>query len=198
MNGHRLTVGLMILALCAACLFQSSLAGCAGRRPSGDDGSESSGDQSAFFDRSSRNAGGTPGDWASVSQTVIKQVEDMYGARGIALSDLERSHSGPSAVRCSLAPRLDLQPMKQLLDGLFLLYSTFPNQQVYVVSIDEWDDAEVETDWNSLVALVEEGYSFDTPDEQTEYFWNMMTGAAEDVDPSSGDAIPSVSSQPAD
>ncbi len=169
----------MIFLLVGACFFLNSMAGCAGGSPPDDgDIEEVAEDGIPFFERGGAVTEELPIEWLPVSDYVIEQIRGRHEAQGLVLESLERSSSGSrSAVRCRLAPRTGSSQKKTLLDGLYLLYLNFPGQSLYEVEVEGRGGGSMEAVWNDLVALNDEGYSFDTPSEQAAEIWRHLFGS---------------------
>ncbi len=162
MNGHRITIAAIIALLCVACLVQTSMTGCTSKGGSGDETADEATAEGTPFFRSSGGDGSAPVNWIPVSDYVLEQIDGMYEGQGLEIEELEKSKGASSAIRVQLAPRPGISESKQLLDGLYLLHNTFPEQDHYIVEISGEGHAGLETDWETLTALIEEGYNFES------------------------------------
>jgi len=175
MNGQRLAIGLIILFLCAMCLIQTSMTGCSSAdKSAGAAASDSADADSPFFHRTG-DEDKLPDQWEPVSEKVLDQIKDMYTDSGVEIQALERSHSGAPGIRCSVVRKDAVPVRKQLLDGMYLLYLTFPGQKVYMVDLGEDTQDRLETRWEALAAFAEAGYSFETGPGETGSFWSILT-----------------------
>jgi hypothetical protein len=75
---------------------------------------------------------------------------------------------------------------KELLDGLRMLYETFPGQNTYMVKITREGEPEMEADLAALTKVVEAGYSLDTSAGEAIDFWSMLNEPRSDADEKSG------------
>ncbi len=173
-NGQRIALGLILFILCVACFVQTSMMGCSGNGGSGDEsetGSRSS--HTPFFSRSGEDA--TPPDgWEPVSDKVMGQIMSMYEDSGIGIECLEKSEIGAPAIRCLLDDRDGVPVEKQLLDGLHIMASTFPNLQQYIVQINGDEEFRTEIDWNTLMTLEQNGYTLESGSADAESLWQTM------------------------
>jgi len=172
MNGHRIMVGAILLILCAACVLQGSIVGCsASENPDEAVTDEPAETGTPFF----RSAGDdAPSDWREVSDSVLEQISEMPKFSHLQINSIERSESGASAIRCSIGWRANLSEAKQLLDGLLLLHETFPEQNSYIVTLEGGGNADVESDWDTMDNMVEEGYTFDVAGEEARSYWRRF------------------------
>jgi hypothetical protein len=186
MNGHKILVGAILLILCAACLLQGSITGCS--RASTDDAqaaAESTDGETPFF---RRTGGDGPINWRPVSDAVLEQITEMPRFSHLEIQSIERGDSGDSAMRCSIGHRSNYSEEKQLLDGLYLMQCTFPEQELYFVRLDESDDCSVQSDWDTMEAIVEEGYTFDVSGEEARSYWRRFIESNATEDPAAGRA----------
>ncbi len=177
MNGQRLAIGLIILFLCAMCLIQTSMTGCSSADKSAGAAASDSADADSPFFHGTSDSEESPDQWEAVSEKVLDQIKDMYADSGVEIRALERSHYGAPGIRCSLVRKEAVPTRKQLLDGMYLLYLTFPRQKVYMVDLGEDTQDRLETRWEALAAFAEAGYSFETGPGETESFWSILTAA---------------------
>jgi len=182
MNGHKILVGAILLILCVACLLQGTIMGCSHAGTSDVQATaESSENETPFFRRASDDA---PINWRPVSDAVLEQIAEMPRFSSLDIKSIERGDSGASAMRCSLGQRGNYSDVKQLLDGLYLMHCTFPEQQVYIVCLDGSADCSVESNWDAMEAMVEEGYTLDVTGEEARSYWRRFI----EDDASSGQA----------
>ena len=177
MNGQRIVIGLIVFLLSALCITQTSIMGCSGADPADQ---QSTGDLSEGFSPFFRDGEGNrngSSEWRPVSDKVLSQIEKMCLEHGLAVDKLECKKAGIQAVRCVLQARDGLSKAKELLDGLYLMYLTYPNQDTYIVEI-AGGGREVEAGWDSLVVLAEAGYSFEVASEAAPSFWSTVFGQA--------------------
>jgi hypothetical protein len=183
MNGYRLTVGLIIAFLCLVCFLQSSNLGCS-KNDGADDASEAtdeSSDNEATVFRSSGESHGVQ-DWVPVSEFVLGQINDQYLDIGIVVETIEESNEAVDAVKCFLVQRDGISEVKQLMDGLLVLYDNFPNLDTYFVQIDGNADLSVSTNWDHLEASINQGYTFETSAEVAEDYMMSLNDGTEDGD----------------
>ena len=169
MNGQRLIIGAILLILCTACLVQGSATGCSRTGGSQEAIAAAETDDVPFFRRASGDE--APIEWQEVSSSVLEQITDMPKYASLGIDAIERSKEEPYAIRCILTWRDALPVHKQLLDGLLLLYQTFPEQQSYIVSLDGPGNESVQSDWDTMEAFADEGYTFDATGEEAESYW---------------------------
>ena len=185
MNTERLTLSIIILALCSFCFTQTAT-GCAKAKGKTKETAEAKGGiPISFAERPSNVA---PGSWQPISGTVVSQIESQYQAHSIKVDSLERSGSGANAVRMVLMPREGVSQKKQLLDGLRVLYETFPEQDDYEARIKVDSDPGVHASWPDMLALDKAGYNYDTPQDKVDQFWSKLShpdGAPQDSAPAS-------------
>ncbi len=182
MTTQRLAIGLIILLLSALCIFQTTMSGCS--KDTGSDAdvtAEETEGEVPFFERSD-NESGEPEelDWEPFSNVIVGEIESMFEGSEFRIESIEQASDGiHHFIRCSLEPHPDNSETRQLLDGLHLMYLTFPDQYRYIVEIEGSGNREVEADWNDLKELYELGYSFDTPSAEAEGIWRELFGDGE-------------------
>jgi hypothetical protein len=122
-----------------------------------------------FLEKS--DTGATSGGWKGVSANVVKQIENSYKKYNIDVVTLEKSNSDSGGIRMVVGPRDGLSIQKELLDGLRMLFETYPKLDKYVVKLGSEDGPSVESTWPELVAMDLAGYTMDTPSSETAKFW---------------------------
>ena len=184
MNARKISLVLMILTLLAMSFGLASM-GCKGGKGTDEKAADESDSKDiTFFERGGDS--GEPGGWRAISENVVGQIETTYEEYGMKVESLDRSETGSTAVRAVLSRRDGLSSEKELLDGLRMLYDTFPNQSTYVVKISREGDPEVEANVAALTKVVEAGYSLDTPAGEEMNFWGMLSEPADETEETSG------------
>jgi hypothetical protein len=170
-----------VLILAGACVFQATTAGCSSGKATESTASEDSQKEGEvpFFESAGNQAASESGEsgWTPVSDSILEEIAEMYGDSGLVIQTLEKDTSGSlPSMHCSLSQRDGISDTKQLLDGLYLLYLTFPNMRRYLVDVDGRSDRRVDANWNDLEELYDGGYSFETLPEDAVPFWGKLFG----------------------
>ena len=157
MNPQRLTIGLIFIIITGACLIQATASGCAGELKKGSDKVADKVENGGvpYEDRSVVNSSTEPGvpNWKPVSAMVMDEIRGKYTQHGLSIEVLERDNTnGLPTIHCVMSPRNGVSAKKNMLDGLYLLFETFPNLNRYMVDISD-DRGHVETDWHDLEAV---------------------------------------------
>jgi hypothetical protein len=183
MKALRITIFLLISIVIACCIMQTTMVSCsANKSKTPDSGDADTGDGATFMERAGGQA--DQDGWHQVSETVVTQVEDNYKQYGIQVDKIERSISGEPGTRLTLSHRAGLSREKELMDGLYMLYETFPDQRSYHVEIAGVDGAAVDADWPSLEAMAQAGYTLDSPEALAAQLWGTVAKSVAEVPPS--------------
>ncbi len=183
MNGQRVALALIIFCLFAAVLLQTTMTSCSSTDANGNGPSAISDSEDGSFFHSLSEVDEDQGEynWEPVSDYVLEQMIDMFENTGIVIDRVERSEIGSRAISCTVESRANVPEKRQLMDVLWILHETYPEQRAYFADLDGVRNASVETDWDVLVLFAEEGYSFDTPDEAAvEMFERLVEGLDQD------------------
>jgi hypothetical protein len=183
MNGQRVALAVIIFFLFAAVLLQTTMTSCSSNDVDDNEPSEiSDSDDGTFFHSLSENGNDMGNhDWEPVSDYVLEQMLDIFENTGIEITSVECSEIGSNAVRCTVESRANVPEKRQLMDALWILHETYPEQRAYFAELARPRNTSVETDWDVLVLCAEEGYSFDTLDEvAVEMFERLVEGLVQD------------------
>jgi len=189
MNDNRIVMGLGAFILCMIFCLQASTIGCSKNNAAVEDSDEASSANSAFFKDGETDAN-EPIEWAPVADYVFSQVIELHEDDPISIQAIDKNVSGPSAVKCVLNQVDGNSITRDLLNGFYLLYSDFPNQNAYVV---ELNGDSVRTTWDNLANLAESGYTFDSTDLDLDWYWGMIVSEPEDESPDAG--VPAIEVQ---
>lgn len=177
MKAHKITLSLIIFSLVVVCGLQSTSIGCSkDKNNKGDDPDGLTDETSTPFFNQNGDKGVTPINWSPVSENVMIQITDMFAGENISINSIDRSDSASSAVRCSLERWEGNSRTRDLLNGFYVLYNTFPEQDSYHAEVD---DEIVISDWDTLTEFVEAGFSFDCPEEGLMEYWRIISGESE-------------------
>ncbi|MCX6646564.1 MAG: hypothetical protein NTY09_09425 [bacterium] len=189
MNDNRIIMSLGAFILCMVFCLQASTIGCSKNNAADDESAGASTNQSAFF-RDNEAESNEPIEWAPVADNVFAQVIEMHEDDPISIQAIDRNVSGPSAVRCVIESLDGNSVTRDLLNGFYLLYSDFPNQNTYIV---ELNGDSVRTTWDNLKNFAESGYTYDSSDLDLDWYWGMIV--SEPVDDSPDVGVPTIEVQ---
>jgi hypothetical protein len=170
MKIRQLTLTFTIFLLCVCSVTQTSMVSCNKNGSKDKDADAASMDTAGGFLEKSDNAGTSDG-WKDVSANVVKQIESSYKKYNIDVVTLEKSNSDIGEVRMVVGPREGMSIQKELLDGLRMLFETYPKLDKYIVNLSREGDPSVEGTWPELVAMDLAGYTMDTPMSETAKYW---------------------------
>lgn len=178
-NHNKIILSLGAYILCMVFCLQASTIGCSKKNIEDNEADGGSSDNhTAFFSDNNGLDGEHPIDWMPISENIFEQVVDLHGDDAISINSIDRNETGPSAVRCVLEPYEGNSRTRVLLNGLFLLYSDFPNQSVYVAEVD---GVSVRTTWEKVSELAESGFSYDCPDADMDWYWRIINDEEEEA-----------------
>jgi len=170
-NSRGLAIGAILIFLSAMCLIQTSLTGCSSSQEASPDENQTATEEDVPFYEVDGEEPVMPTSWEEVSDAVFEQISETYAGDGMVFRSIEKSLDTSHAVRITFRSNQNIPPVKQHLDGFLILHNCFPEQDLYVVSIDG-EIADI--DWDTSEALYTSGYAFDVPPIEAEKYWNRI------------------------
>jgi len=190
MKNRQILISTVIIPFVAACLLQSSLTSCS-REKKSDKAIEETAQTTSFLAGSKAEQAT---EWRAASESLLEDLRYAFKDKGIEIVNLERRGLGNKEARLTLGLRSNVSVEKQLLDGLYILFLTLPEQSKYEVRLDGEGEKSINATWEELQRLSEAGYSFESPSQTADRFMSIFNHQSEPPEQNEGMASAGASS----